>query len=83
MAICSPGLVEEEANPEENAEMIGKALESSFVFRGIDKRRLQEVSFANCPSSSFHFHSTSWHNVKVVRKSSYILEVLRVCQREC
>ena len=52
MLICSPGLMEEGANPQENAEMIGKALESSFVFRGIDKRRLQEVSFANPPSSS-------------------------------
>ena len=36
--------------------MIGQALESSFVFRGIDKRRLQEVGLAENPT---FFSSTS------------------------
>lgn len=38
-----PGAVIAEAEPTEEADMISRALERSFVFRGIDKKRLYEV----------------------------------------
>ena len=40
---CRPGVQDESADPEDHASMISQALESSFVFRGIDKKRLHEV----------------------------------------
>ena len=41
---CRPGTVISEADPAEEADMIARALERSFVFKGIDKKRLYEVS---------------------------------------
>ena len=40
---CRPGTVISEADPAEEANMIARALERSFVFKGIDKKRLYEV----------------------------------------
>jgi hypothetical protein len=44
---CRPGTLVAEADPNEEGEMIARALERSVVFRGINKRSLKEVGIAS------------------------------------